>query len=431
MDWIISLSLLFLLLVILLATNLPVAFAFGIVNVIALLFLFDGMSGMSFVIQSAYSSIANFSLTAVPFFLLMGSLFLRSGLSKLIIDVFEKLLSGVRASASYVTVFGGALFGALMGVSVASTAILGSGLIQEMRGRGYSKSLALGPILGSGTLANLIPPSVGMVLIGSLAGISIGDLLIAGLSPALLMVLFFCAYIFLVSKRQIRPVDIDRSASTVPLWERLKSLLSLLPIVVPIFFVTGTIFLGIATPTESAVTGAAGTILVIMLYNKMTWKIFCESVIETVKTSSMVFLIIAGSKAYSQILSILGVSQGFENMVGGLDVPVYVILLSILFFVLVLGCFMDQVSVIFVGLPVVIGVIDALSLDPVWFGVLFAIAVGIGGISPPFGLNLFVLKGVSPPDISTKDIYAASIPYVLIEIAVLISALFIPWLIFY
>ena len=407
----------------LLASGMPVAFAFAILNLIAAYFIFGSVEALSFVVQAAFSSVSNISLTAVPFFLLMGNIFVRSGLSKIVLDAVETILFGVRASGSYVAVGSGSLFGALMGASIASTAVLGSTLVPELRNRGYSKSLSLGPILGAGTLSNLIPPSLGAVLIGSLAGISIGDLLIAGLGPAALIILLFCAFILWQSFRQTYGRNLKEAVTLV---ERGRAVLHLAPLVIPVFCVTGVIYLGIATPTEASATGSAATLLVAIFYRRMSWKIFKTVLMDTIYVTSMILLIVASSKAYSQILAISGVSREITALMAAIAPSPTFAVVIVLIFVLVLGCVMDQVSVIFVAVPLFVSIVHQFGIDPVWFGVLFSMAVGLGGISPPFGLNLFVLKGVSPDEIRMRDIYWIALPYVVMEMAAIAMVLLLP-----
>jgi len=411
-------------LVLIMLTGIPVAVAFGLVNLVAAWFIFGNVDALSFLVQASFSSIANINLTAVPFFILMGAIFVRTGLSGIIYEGVAKMLTGIRASGSYMAVGNGVVFGALMGASVAATAVLGATMLQELRDRGYSKALSVGPILGAGTLDNLIPPSIGMVLIGTLSGISIGDLLIAGIGPAFLIVGLFCAYIFLVARWTDSAGD---GARRVSLRERLLGLLSLAPLLIPIFFVTGVIYLGIATPTEASVTGAAATLAVAIAYKRVTWAVVKQVLTETTITTSMLLLIIASSKAYSQILAMTGITGGVVSLLNSQPLPQEAVIAIIVAMVLLLGCFMDQSSVIFVSIPIFIKVVDAMQIDPVWFGVMFSMAVGIGGITPPFGLNLFVLKGVAPRDISMRDIYVHALPFVAIEIVAIAVVLYLPF----
>jgi len=423
MGWIESSGILIALLIGLLATGMPVAFAFGLINLVAAYYLFGSVEALSFLTQAAFSSVSNVSLTAIPFFLLMGSCFVRSGLTEVVLESVEKMLWRLRMSASYVAVGGGAVFGALMGASIASTAVLGSSLLSEMRRRGYSKALSVGPILGAGTLSNLIPPSLGAVLIGSLAGISVGDLLIAGLAPALIMIVLFCLYIYLMSFReQVTASTHGRMRGR----EIVGAALRLAPLVIPILCVTGAIYAGIATPTEASATGAAATLAVTAAYGRLSWKVLKEVLVDTAEVSAMILLIVASSKAYSQILAITGISSGLVSTMSDFSGDPTVIVALTLLAVLILGCFMDQVSVIFVSMPLLVRLIPALGVDPVWFGVLFLAAVGVGGITPPFGLNLFILRGVAPADIRMKDIYRIAIPFVVIELVAMLIILLFP-----
>jgi len=399
-------------LILAMVSSLPVAFAFGIVNVVAAYFIFDSVEALSFVVHASFSSVASIHLTAIPFFLLMGTLFVRSGLSSVVLDAVSRILSGVRASGSYVAVGSGAMYGALMGASIASTAVMSATLLPDLKRRGYGNALSVGPILGSGTLSNLIPPSLGAVLIGSLGGIPIADLLIAGIGPAVLIILLFCIYIFVKAQSAQGWED---EAAPASLAVRLGGFVKLMPMVVPVFFVTGVIYFGIATPTEASATGAFTTFVVAIAYRRMDWRVLKGSLMDALEISAVILLIVASSKAYSQILAITGISQGFAAFMADIAPSATLAVLIILVIVLVLGCFMDQTSVVFVAIPLVISAIHTLGIDPVWFGVLFSMVIGIGGITPPFGLNLFALKAVAP-DVRMRDIYAASMPYVLIEV---------------
>ncbi len=410
-------------LILALSLNLPVAFAFGVLNLIAAWFLFGNVDALSFLVQSAYSSVANIYLSAVPFFILMGTIFVRAGLSTVVLDSIAKILHGVRASGAYVAVFGGIVLGALMGASVASTAVLGSSLTGELRRRGYPKSLAVGPIIGSGTLAGLIPPSIGAVLIGSMAGIPISDLLLAGIGPAIVLSVLLLLYIYWVARKY---PELDDPGNPVTIRERLRACLTLVPVLIPIFCVTGVIYLNIATPTEASATGALSTFIVAYLYRRMDWKTILAIATDALEFSAMILFIIVSSKAYSQILAITGISSGFAEFLTSVAPSAYVAIVIVLGIALLLGCFMDQTSVIFVAVPLMAGAISKLGIDPVWFGVMFLMIVGTGGITPPFGLNLFALKAVTPPDITMRDIYWLCLPFCALELCTVAITLVFP-----
>lgn len=410
-------------LVVALGLNLPVAFAFGVINVIAAWFLFGSVDSLSFLVQSAYSSIANIYLTAIPFFILMGTIFVRAGLSTVVLDCIGKITLGIRASGSYVAIFGGIVLGALMGASVASTAVLGSTLSPELRRRGYPKVLAIGPIIGAGTLANLIPPSLGAVLIGSLAGISISDLLLAGIGPAMVLSALLLCYI---TWRARKHPELGHFGEKISARERWMALLKLTPVVFPIFCVTGIIYLDIATPTEASATGAVATFLVAFAYKRMGWRTILAIATDGLEFSAMVLFIIVSSKAYSQILAITGISSGFTEFLSSVAPSAYVAILIVLGITLLLGCFMDQTSVVFVAVPLLVGVLAKMNIDPVWFGIMFSIVIGTGGISPPFGLNLFALKGVAPEDVSMKDIYLIALPFCALELTTVLITMAFP-----
>lgn len=425
MAWESAAILLALALIVALFTNLPVAFAFGVVNLIAAWFVFGNVDALSFLVQAAYSSVANIYLTAVPFFVLMGTIFVRSQLSSMVLDHIGKIVAGLRGSGAYTAVAGGIVLGALMGASVASTAVLGSTLIAELRKRRYSKLLSVGTILGSGTLAALIPPSLGAVLIGSLAGISISDLLLAGIGPAIVLSSLLVIFIF-IRITFFEPDIIDPVASDVVLRDRVVSLLKLAPLMLPIFSVTGVIYFGIATATEASATGALSTLIIAYVYRRFSWQEFLDMIKDAVVFTAMIMFIVVSSKAYSQILAITGISQGFTDLLAGSTSGPTLAVAAVLGIALLLGCFMDSTSVIFVTVPVLVGVMTQMNIDPVWFGAMFLMVVSTGAITPPFGLNLFTVKGVAPPEITMRDVYKVSIPLSLIEITTAVIVLFNP-----
>lgn len=425
MAWETAAILLALGLVVALFTNIPVAFAFGVVNLIAAWFLFGNLEALSFLVQAAYSSVANIYLTAVPFFVLMGTIFVRSNLSGMVLDHIGKVVAGLRGSGAYTAVAGGVVLGALMGASVASTAVLGSTLIAELRRRRYSKLLSVGTILGSGTLAVLIPPSLGAVLVGSLAGISISDLLLAGIGPAIVLSTLLVIFIF-IRITFFEPGIVDPVASDVTARDRMIALAKLAPLLVPIFSVTGVIYFGIATATEASATGALTTLIIAYAYRRFSWQEFFAMIKDAVVFSAMIMFIVVSSKAYSQILAITGISQGFTELLAGSTSGPTLAVAAVLGIALLLGCFMDSTSVIFVTVPVLVGVMTQMNVDPVWFGAMFIMVVGTGAITPPFGLNLFTVKGVAPPEISMRDIYWVAVPLSLIEIATAAIVLFNP-----
>jgi len=392
------------------ATGMPVAFCFMLINVVGM-YAFFGMVGLEQLIISIYRTLNTFILLPVPLFILMGEVMFHSGIAPVLIRTLDKWLGRLPGRLSLLAVGAGTLFSTLTGTSLASVAMLGSVLVPEMEQQGYKKSMTLGPILGSGGLAMMIPPSALAVLCGAIAEISIGGILIGIIIPGLLMAAIYAAYIIIRCRLQpsIAPTY---EVTPTPLSEKLVATVRyVLPQGIIIFLVIGVIFLGIATPSEAAATGAIGTIIVALLYRRLSWEVVKKATVGTLSVTGMLFLIIAGATAFSQILAYSGASAGLSGLATGLPVAPIFIIMAMQVVILFLGAFMDVVSIMMITLPIFVPVVLSLGFNPVWFAIIFLINIEVAGISPPFGLSLFVMKGVATPDTTMGDIYRAALPF--------------------
>jgi len=413
-EWYVSLSVFFGLFMLALASGMPVAFSFLTLNIIGLYLFVGGEPALSLMATSAFSSVGQFALIPIPLFILMGELLMRTGLAAMTVDAADHWIGRLPGRLSLSAVGGGTLFGALSGASMASVAMLGSTLVPEMSKRNYKPELSVGSILAGGGLAVLIPPSALGVLLGALAKLSIAKILIAGLLPGLVLALLY--FIYFVVRAKLQPeLAPPYDAPPLPLSEKLKSLAKITPLLSLILVVTGFIFLGIATPSESAAMGAFATLLLAAAYRCLTWEAIKESLISTMSTTAMILLIIVGSSAFSQILAATGSTSALVDFVAELDLPqlaMVVIMQALVFF---LGCFIDTISIMMVTVPVFMPVVQALGLDPIWFAILLLVQLELAGITPPFGVLLFVMKGVQQ-HLTIAKIYAAAIPIVLIQL---------------
>ncbi len=423
MAWGVSLVLLLGGLVSLLMLGLPVVFAFLSLNIVGAFYFLGGEAGLKQLVTNSISAVANFGLVPIPLFLLMGEVMLHTGLANRAIDAVDRLISKVPGRLSLVAIFGGTIFAALSGSSIANAAMLGSTLMPEMRRRGYHKSLAMGPILGTGGIAVMIPPSALAVLLGSLAGISISDLLIAGIVPGLLMALFFAIYVIVVCT--INPALAPAyPMPSMTLWERIRPfLVYVLPLLGIFVVVVGSMLAGLATPTESAALGSLASVVAAACYGKLTWANFKISIIETAKISVMLLFIICASITFAQILTFSDATSGLVEWVKGLVTDPVLIIIAMLAILLFMGCFMDQVSMMMITLPFFMPLAAFAGADPIWFGVLMLILLEIGLITPPFGMILFVMSGIAH-DASVPDVYRAALPYILLTMAV-VAVIFI------
>jgi tripartite ATP-independent transporter DctM subunit len=422
MEWWGYLAVILGMLTVLFLSGLPIAFCFTLFNFIAVWMWMGGTDAFALLAVSAFASIASFPLVAVPLFVLMGELLFQSGVVAVVLDGVTKWIGGVRGSLSYVAVAAGTLFGTMSGSAVSGVAVLGSTLAPDMRRRGYSKELALGPILGSGCLAMIIPPSVLAVLLGSLAQIPVGALLIAGIVPGLMLALAYAAHIFVRLRLNplLAPAE-SRSAS--PPGAKLRALASISPVLIITLSVWGVMLFGIATPSEAAAIGVLGSLLVMAIYRRLTWHAVKRALFDTVRITSMIFLIIISAAAFSQILAFTGTSSQMVSFATQSGLPPWAIVVAMLVTAILLGTFLDELALMMVSIPIYMPVIKALAFDPVWFGLLMLLTLEIATISPPYGLALFVLKGVVP-DASMGDVWKASIAYMMIS-TLLVAVIFV------
>jgi tripartite ATP-independent transporter DctM subunit len=397
-------------------TGLPVSFSFLFVTSGAVYFLMGGTNGLTQLIVSIFDSLTKFNLTAIPFFILMGEVLYHAGLISKALDVFSKWVGPIPGRLSIVTFLIGGLFAALSGATVASTAVLATLMVPEMMRRHYSKEMTLGPIMASGALDMIIPPSALTVLLGSLAEVSIGRLLINAIVPGYILLGIYIG--FVVIRCWLNPSLAPKYEFVgVSLKEKIFSgLRDLLPLGIVIFVALGLMMLGVATPTEAAALACLVAFVLAVVYRTLTFKVVKESIFASLKVTVMILTIIAASAAFSQILAFSGASRAMLQLVLGMAVSPFWILIIMLAIVVLLGCFIEQVSIMMITLPIFMPIVKVLGLDPVWVCILILLCLSIGQLSPPFGLALFVMKATSPPEITMRDIFKAAVPYCFLDI---------------
>jgi tripartite ATP-independent transporter DctM subunit len=297
--------------------------------------------------------------------------------------------------------------------------MLGSTLLPEMLRRGYHPTMAMGPIMASGAIAMLIPPSALAVLLGSLASISIAGLLIAGIVPALVLAALFCLYIVVrcLANPELAP---PYALPSLSLWERWRPfVIYVLPLSGLFAVVIGSLLSGLATPTESAALGCVAATAAAAAYRSLTWQGLADAFAGTVKISIMILFIIAASQTFSQILAFSGATGGLIRLVEEFDLAPMALLLAMIVILLFLGCFIDQVSMLMVTIPIFVPLAATVGIDPLVLGIVYLLTMEIGLLTPPFGLLLFVMRGVAPAEISMRQIYAAVAPFLAIKLFVL------------
>ncbi|MEH6834912.1 TRAP transporter large permease subunit [Falsihalocynthiibacter arcticus] len=419
MIWWLVLSILGAILAALFATGMPVAIAFLGTNIVGAWMFLGGTAGLDQLVRNASGSVSSFSLVPIPLFILMGELLFHCGLAYKAIEAVERLLNRLPARLACVTVVGGTAFSALSGSSIANTALLGSTLSQEMMKRGYSTTLALGPAMATGGIAVLIPPSTLAVMLGSLSGISITQLLIGGIVPGFMMAAGFLIYVILVGI--FDPASSPRQ-NREQLYTFRERYVPFLRDVVPLFgifvAVIGSMLSGIATPTEAAALGAVAAFFATIFYGKLSWAALQLALVETAKVSISILFIIVASTTFSQILSFSGATSGMLSLVQAVDPTPMSLVMSMLLILLLMGCFIDQVSMMMITMPLFIPLAQSAGIDLVWLGLMMLVVIELGLLTPPFGMLLMVMQG-AVKTVPLMQIYKAAIPFILIEIFVL------------
>jgi tripartite ATP-independent transporter DctM subunit len=412
MEWYWAVALLFGLIVALMLLGMPIAMAFLASNIVAAMLFMGGAKGIGQVLNNGFGAMTSFALVPIPMFLLMGELFYYTGLAARMFNAIDKLLGNIRGRLAYVTVIGGTGFAALSGSSMGSTALLGSLMVPEMMKRGYSKYLSMGPIMGTGGLAVIIPPSALAVLLATLGRSDVGALLLAGVIPGVVLATLYALLIFFwtsIAPHAAPPYRVQ----AVPLGEKLRLVvLDIVPMILVIVLVIGIMVAGYATPTEAAAVGCLAVMVLAACYRALTWNSFRKSVDAALRVTVMAFLIIFGSATFSQILAFSGASSGLISWATQFDVSKLGMLLIMMAIIFFLGCFMDQLSMMLLTAPIFFPLAKTLGFDLTWFGLIMLLALEVGYTTPPFGLLLFVMKGVAPAGTTMREIYFAAVPFI-------------------
>jgi tripartite ATP-independent transporter DctM subunit len=428
MEWYEALALLLGTIMLLMALGMPVALAFLAANIFGAWIFMGGERGVIQLLNNGLGALTSFALVPIPLFLLMGEVFFHTGLGRRMFNAIDGLLGRLPGRLSYVTVLGGTGFATLSGSSMGATALLGSLMVPEMNRRGYKNNMSIGPILGTGGLAIIIPPSALAVLLATLAKIDIGALLIAGIVPGLLLACLYLATIWIQTK-------IDPSAAppyeVPPLTGREKLVLiarDILPMVGVMIVIVAMMMGGIATPSEAAAFGALGVMILAAIFRCLTWEALKKSIEGALKVTLMAYLIVFGSATFSQLMAFSGASRGLINWATGFDLDPVFMLLAMFAVLLVLGMFMEQISMMLLTVPIFFPLALSLGYDPIWFALIMLLALEISFTTPPFGLLLFVMKGVAPAGTTMRDIYLAAIPFIFCSLILVGLLILFPWI---
>jgi tripartite ATP-independent transporter DctM subunit len=411
---------------VLLFLGLPVAFSFLVINVLGAWLFLGSEAGLVQLARNCVGSVASFSLTPIPLFILMGEVLFHTGLAVKVIDGVEHLIRQVPGRLAVVAVVAGTVFSAISGSTIATTAMLGSLMLPVMLSRGYHPTMATGPLMAIGAVDMLIPPSALTVLLGSLSGISISKLLIGGVLPGLMLSVAFVAYI--ITRVRIDPSLAPRATFTeYHGWEKYRPFFQYVVPLVSIFVVVvASMSAGWATPTESAAIGALFTVLLAAAYRALTVNNLARALRGTAAISGMILFIILGAMTFSQILSFSGASNGVVETIARLGLPPMGLIAAMMLVLIFLGLFVEQVSMMLITLPIFMPLVQKLGVDTVWFGVMFLICMQLGLLLPPHGLLLMTMKGVAPREVTMGHIFRAVIPYIAMSLLVLALVFLVP-----
>ena len=419
--------LMFFVALLLLLLGFPVAFTFGGV---ALIFgvLSEGWDLFAFMPFRIYSIMQNVVLMAVPLFIFMGILLQKTQLAEQLLESMGRLFCSMRGGLAVSTILVGALLAASTGVVGASVVAMGVISLPVMLRYGYNRSLACGSICGAGTLGQIIPPSIVLIILGDVLGLPVGDLFQAALIPGLALVGVYVVYVLIFAYARPEaapPIPFEQDDSS-----RIKHFVDALRAIIPplllIIVVLGSIFAGIATPTESSALGVVGAILLALLYGKFSWKMLYASALETVKITAMVFAILLGATAFSMAFTYTGGDLIVEEFLLQLPGEKWGFLIFSMAIILLLGFFIDFVEISFIVVPILSPIAEAMGISMLWFAILIAMNLQTSFLTPPFGFSLFYLKGVAPPGVRTVDIYRGVIPFILMQVSIVVSILVFP-----
>ena len=405
----------------------PVAFTFGGVALLFGVFA-EGPELFAFMPFRVQSIMENTVLMAVPLFIFMGIVLQKTKLAEQLLEAMGRLFGKVRGGLAISTVLVGALLAASTGVVGASVVAMGLISLPVMLKFNYDKPLACGTICAAGTLGQIIPPSIILIILGDVLGIPVGDLFKAAVGPGVVLVGAYLAYILWVSFRRPEvapalPMEEGVTTRRQHYWHAVKAII---PPLALMLVVLGSIFMGIATPTESSALGGVGALVLAAIYRQFSFRMVYDSALETVKVTAMVFAILLGATAFSMAFTYTGGDAIVEEVLSDLPGGRTGFLILSMLAIMVLGFFIDFVEISFIIVPILAPVADALGVAPLWFAILIAMNLQSSFLTPPFGFSLFYLKGVAPPEVRTVDIYRGVVPFILIQVAVVISLLLFP-----
>jgi tripartite ATP-independent transporter DctM subunit len=408
---------------VLIALRAPIFVALGTSGVLGL-FLLQGMTGLEQLPIALVSQLQDFALVAAPMYILMGEILSVSGLGRDLFKAAHHWLGRVPGSLGASAIGASTVFGAMSGVSISSVAVVGRMSVPEMLSRGYKPSFASGSVVASGALAMLIPPSLMFILYSSVTGVSIAALFAGGIVPGILLSALMIGYVVVAAR--LRPDLAPTPAERFTWAMRFRALLNVTPALVLILLVLGSMYTGLATPTEAAAIGALGAMVVVgVFYRALSWANLRKALLATTQVSGAVLAIVGSAFIFTQMLVVVRIPERVTAFVANLDVPPYVVMVGVMAIMVALGCLVDAASLLLVVTPIVVPAMAGLGFDPLWMGVLLVVNLEMAVITPPVGLNLYTMKSVVP-DLDLGEIFRGIMPYMFIEAALLAVMIAVP-----
>ena len=417
-------ALLIALMFVLFAMGLEIAVSLGVVGVLGLLWLKGWTVGLGVVGSVAWSNATSFSFIAVPLFVFMSAILLHSGIGRGLFTAVARWVGFLPGGLAVASVFSCAIFAAVSGSSVATAATIGMIAIPEMERRGYGRPLICGSLAAGGTLGILIPPSIPMIIYGVMTETSIGHLYAAGIVPGVVLALLFAG--FVVGYAVLWPDAAPRVAEDRGgLLDKLRSIYEVAPVALLIVVVLGSMYAGIVTPTEAAAVGSLVSLLLAAAFRRLTWRTLRDAFQATIRTTSMVMLIIIFASIFSHVIALIGAPKALFGLVVGLGLPRWAFFAALFAVLLVIAYALEELSVMIIILPILFPLVTGLGFDPVWFGVIMVVWLEIGFITPPVGLNLFVIQGLMP-GLSGRQITLGTTPFVVLMILLVVLLFLVP-----
>jgi len=411
-------------LLIILISEMPIGYSMALIGFLGFLYINGFEPALGLLKQVPYEFFSSYNLSVVPLFLLMGSFALTAGLNEKLYRIVYKWLGHFRGGLAMATVGGCAGFAAVSGSSVATAATMGTVALPEMRRYNYSPALATGSIAAGGTIGILIPPSVGFIIYGIITEQSIGKLFLAGFIPGVLEAVFYMTTISILTRRN--PLMGPRGPST-SFMEKIASFKNTWVVLLLFLLIMGGLYFGIFTPTEAGGIGAFGAFVFALALRKLNWQVFKSSLVDSAKTTAMIFLILMGAMILGYFLSVSRIPFELSSIIGGLEVNRYIILVGILILLLFLGCVMDSLAILLLTIPIFFPLIISLGFDGIWFGVIVVRVCEIGLITPPVGVNVYVIKGIAK-DVPMGTIFRGILPFLIADICHVTLLIVVPQL---